>query len=114
MTGIGAGLAGLSVAQKLTRIGIAVAILAALVGLVFLYGASKYDAGHDKGVLETDAKWESAVAELRAQAQRSATQADDRAVARLEEFEQQAEDDRKAVENANQNGTSPLDALFGG
>lgn len=114
MTGLGAGLAGLSIAQKLTRAGVAVAILIAVVGGVLLWGNSKYRAGHDDGVTQTDAKWEEAAAKLREQAVQSATRADDAAVERLEQFEQQAEDDRKAVEDAKRDGSSPLDALFGG
>lgn len=113
MSGIGVGLAGLTIAQKLTRIGIVVAIFAALIGGVLLWGNSKYRAGHDDGVTQTEAKYEAAKQKLREEAEASASKADDKALERLEQHEAQVENDRKAVEDANANGTSPLDAIFG-
>lgn len=114
MAGLGLGLAGLSMAQKATRIGIVVLAVLLLVGFIWwridAYGDSRYDAG----VADTDAKWQQASQKLKDEAAKSATRADDRAAKRLDEFVEQAEDDRKAVEDANANGTSPLDALFGG
>lgn len=74
------------------------------------YGNSRYKAG----VSDTDAKWEEASANLRADAAASATKADDAAVKRLEEHVAQASEDAAAVEKAKAEGRSPLDALFGG
>lgn len=74
------------------------------------YGDRRYNAG----VTDTDAKWQEAADKLKEEAAASATRADDKAVERLEQFEQQAEDDRKAVQDAIEEGSSPLDALFGG
>lgn len=114
MTAIGTGFAALNMTQKLTRIGIGVAIVLALVGLVLLYGHSQYQRGHDKGVADVDAQWAAADAKLKAEAAQSATRADDAAAERVEQHRIQAEDDRKAVEDAKAKGDSPLDALFGG
>lgn len=74
------------------------------------FGNSRYD----EGVAATDAKWEEASARLKAQAEQSATRADDAAAVRLEEFETQVEDERKALDEAQRTGSSPLDVLFGG
>ena len=114
MTGIGLGLAGLSQAQKLTRIGIAVLVLVLfvlfVVWLIRDYGNSREQEGVDK----ERAAWVEAGEKLKKEAATSATKADDKAVARLEEYKEQADEDRQAVEAAVENGTSPLDALFGG
>lgn len=88
--------------------------LALLIGGVALWGKSKYNAGHDAGVVETDAKWQAASDKLKEEAKASATKADDKAVARLEERVAQAEEDQEKVDAAEKAGTSPLDALFGG
>jgi hypothetical protein len=113
MSGIGTGIAALSMSQKLIRVGIAVALLLAVVGAILLWGHSKYKAGHEAGVTETDAAWQKASDELMREAGKSATKADDRAVAAFEEHKEQITEDRKAVEDAQRNGSSPLDALFG-
>lgn len=114
MTGIGTGLAALSASQKLMRVGIAIGLLLLVIGAIALWGRSKYNAGHKDGVTETDAAWQKASDELMRKAGESATKADDRAIAALEEHKEQIDEDRKAVEQAQREGTSPLDALFGG
>jgi hypothetical protein len=88
--------------------------IALLVGGIAAWGHSKYKAGHKAGVEEVDAQWAAATKKLEAQAAQSATRADDAAAKRAEEFKTQADSDRKAVEDAEANGSSPLDALFGG
>ena len=88
--------------------------LALLIAAVVAWGNSKYRAGHDDGVTETDAKWIAASEKLKADAAKSATQADDRAAERLAYYIADANADAAAVEKAKAEGTSPLDALFGG
>lgn len=88
--------------------------LALLVAGVMAWGNSKYRAGHEDGVAETDAKWQAASAKLKQDAAASATRADDAAVKRLEEHVSQAQEDQERLNEASRNGTSPLDALFGG
>ena len=78
--------------------------------LVNAYGNARYDAG----VKDTDAKWEEASNRLKEKAAQSATRADDAAAIRLEEYREQVEDERAAVAKAQAEGSSPLDALFGG
>lgn len=113
MSGIGTGIAALSASQKLMRIGVAVGLLLLVIGGILFWGHSKYKAGHEAGVTETDAAWKKASDELMREAGKSATKADDRAVAALEEHKEQIDEERKAVEAAKQDGSSPLDVLFG-
>jgi membrane protein involved in colicin uptake len=95
-------------------------IVGPLVALAILFGAvagwshHQYSKGHEAGVTETDAQWAAADKKLHDQAALSATHADDAAAKRSEEFRQQAADDRKAVQDAEAKGESPLDSLFGG
>lgn len=95
-------------------------IVGPLVALALLAGAftgwshHQYNKGHKAGVDEVDAQWAAATKKLEAQAAQSATRADDGAAKRAAEFKDQADSDRKAVDDANKNGSSPLDALFGG
>lgn len=88
--------------------------LALLVGAVAAWSHHQYSKGHKAGVAETDAAYKAASDKLKADAAASATKADDKAVVRLEEYQAQAKEDQEKVDEANRNGTSPLDALFGG
>lgn len=114
MSGLGLGLAGLTQAQKLMRIGIGV--LVAVLFVLFVvwmirdYGNSREQEGVDK----ERAAWVEAGEKLKKEAAKSATKADDRAADRLEEYKEQIDEDQRAVDQAVENGTSPLDALFGG
>ena len=90
-------------------------IAAALVIAALLaWGNSKYRAGREDGIEETDRKWQAASDKLKQEAAASATRADDAAVKRLETHVEQAQEDQEKLDEANRNGTSPLDALFGG
>lgn len=114
MSGIGIGLAGLSQAQKLTRIGLALLLVVVFV-LLIAWMISKYGDGREQdGVDKERAAWVEAGEKLKEEAAKSATKADDKAVARLEDYKEQIDEDRKAVEAAVENGTSPLDSLFSG
>jgi hypothetical protein len=95
-------------------------IVGPIVLLALLFGAwkldrrSQYNKGERAGIEATDAKWEAASQKLKEQAAASATKADDAAVKRLEEHVEQANADQEKVDAAKREGTSPLDALFGG
>jgi hypothetical protein len=91
-----------------------IVLLLAVFGGIKAWGNSKYNAGEKAGIEATDAKWEAASAKLKEDAAKSATKADDAAVKRLEEHVEQANEDQEKVDEAVRNGTSPLDALFGG
>lgn len=86
--------------------------LALLLGGFALWSHHQYSKGYKAGGDYVDAQWQAADEKLRQQSAQSATRADDAAAKRAEEFHQQADSDRKAVEDAQANGTSPLDALF--
>lgn len=90
-----------------------IAALALLIGGVMAWGHSKYTAGHKAGVAETDAAYKAASDKMKADAAASASKADDKAVARLEDYQTQAKDDQVAVDKAKEEGRSPLDAIFG-
>lgn len=95
-------------------------IVGPLVALALLAAAfagwshHQYSKGHKDGVAEVDAQWAAATEKLKKQASESATRADDQAAKRAEDFKVQADSDRKAVEDAQANGSSPIDVLFGG
>lgn len=86
----------------------------ALIAGVLAWGSSKYHAGKRDGIEQTDAKWQAASDKLKAEAAKSATKADDAAVNRLQEYQTQAAEDQEKINEAQRNGSSPLDALFGG
>jgi hypothetical protein len=91
-----------------------IALAAALAAFLLWRALDSYgDRRYDQGVTDTDAKWEEASARLKAQAAQSATRADDAAAKRLDEFKTQVEDERKALDEAERTGSSPLDVLFG-
>jgi hypothetical protein len=91
-----------------------IVLLAVVIGGVAAWGKSKFNAGKREGVEQTDAKWIAASEELKRKAALSASKADDAAAARLVEEVQNQSVDAAAVEKAKAEGTSPLDALFGG
>jgi hypothetical protein len=74
------------------------------------YGHRKYN----EGVKANQAQVDKAVAKLKADAAASATKADDKAAERAAVAVEQQAADKEAIDEAERNGTSPLDALFGG
>jgi hypothetical protein len=89
-------------------------VIAVVIGL-FYWALSSY--GHRKfneGVAANQAQVDKALEQLKKDAQVSATKADDKAAARTEVFVEQHQADKEALDEAERNGTSPLDALFGG
>lgn len=114
MSGIGAGLAAVNFSSRWVKYGAIVLGVALVIGFLWwridAYGDRRFDAG----VATERGKWEEAEKKLRTEAAKSATRADDRAADRLAEHKEQIDEDRKAVDQAVRDGTSPLDALFGG
>lgn len=92
-------------------VALAVAIIA--FGVIRWHRGEINDA-YNRGVTDTDGKWIEASNRLKETAAQSATRADDAAAARLGEYKAQVEDEMKAIEAAKTEGSSPLDALFGG
>lgn len=106
---MGLGL-GKRVAQVIAYVAVPLLVLALLYWALDSYGDRRYR----DGVETTDAKWEEAGRRLKAQAARSATKADDAAAVRLDRFEAQVAKEQEKLDEAERNGTSPLDVLFGG
>lgn len=89
-------------------------LAALLLAGVMAWGSSKFKAGKEEGVAETHAVYKTASDKLVADAAKSASRADDAAAERFVEEMVEAKEDQAAVEKAKADGTSPLDALFGG
>jgi hypothetical protein len=88
---------------------------AALLLLLFWLWLDSYgDRRYTEGVSATDAKWEEASQRMRDEAANSATRADDAAANRLATHLNQVAEERNQIDAAAQNGSSPLDVLFGG
>lgn len=87
-----------------------IVLLLIVVGGVTAWGNSRYNAG----VSDTDQKWVQAGEKLKAKAGQSATKADDAATERQIDELIQAKEDQEKVDAAKREGSSPLDALFGG
>lgn len=114
MSGIGTGLMALNLSSKWVKYG--AVVLGVVLFCLFIwwrvdaYGDKRFDAG----VLNERSKWEAAEEKLRQEAAASATRADDAAAKRLEVHKEKIDADRQAVDQAVRDGSSPLDALFGG
>lgn len=89
-------------------------VLAVAAFLLYRVVDSWGDRRFDQGVALERGKWKEAEKRLHQEAAASATRADDAAAKRLEVHKEQVDADTKAVDEAVRNGTSPLDALFGG
>ena len=86
----------------------ALLIVGAWLALHF-YGNHRYN----EGVSAEDAKWASAAQQLKSDAANAANSADANAAANFANYVQQHSKDQEAVNAAEANGSSPLDALFG-
>jgi hypothetical protein len=74
------------------------------------YGHRKFN----EGAAANQAQVDKALKKLKVDAAASATKADDAAAKRAAENVEQVTADKEALDEADRNGTSPLDALFGG
>jgi hypothetical protein len=101
---------GQTFAKLIAYVGVPLLLLALLWWRVDAWGDRRYDAG----VEATDARWQKASDQLKAEAARSATQADDAAAQRFEERAEQVRDEQERLDEAERTGSSPLDVLFGG
>lgn len=104
---------GWGVPAKLAKpllIGVGVLLLVGSVCLsLHLYGQHRYG----EGVKDTDTKWQAAVQQLQKDAAKSATKADDAAATRVATHIEKAAKEQEAVKQAEAEGKSPLDVLFG-
>ena len=90
-------------------IGIIAAVLVIYLALD-AYGDARYKAGKS----DADAAWQAASNKLIEKAQNAGVEADAKAAAREADFAARVEDEKERIDAANENGTSPLDVLFGG
>ena len=88
---------------------------AVLIGIIAFYlvlnayGNSRYKAGK----ADADAAWVAASNKLIAQAQNSADKADKKQAAQAADFAAKQEAEKEKIANAQANGTSPFDVMFG-
>lgn len=87
-----------------------VLVVALVVGAIWWL---RHDAYRD-GVKDTDARWEEAGRRLEKQAERAAGRADSESEERVQEFNERQAREKERLDEAAENGTSPLDVLFGG
>jgi uncharacterized membrane-anchored protein YhcB (DUF1043 family) len=88
-------------------------VIGVICGLVWWALDSYGDRKFNEGVEANQAQVEKALEQLKTDAAESATKADDKAAERAAEHVEQQAADQEAIDEANRNGTSPLDALFG-
>lgn len=86
------------------------------IGVVLLIALAllwlRADAYQD-GVHATDAKWEAAQRKLERQAEEAAGRADSKAAERVEAQNDRVAREKEKIDEAERNGDSPLDVLFG-
>jgi hypothetical protein len=92
----------------LIRLGIGLGAILALLLALHLYGNARYRAG----VKDTDAAWHAAEEAMLARAAGAATAADRQAAANAANYAGQVAKEKEAINEAVDNGTSPLDGLF--
>lgn len=84
-------------------------IVLAAIAAVLWWGHHKYQQGVD----DTDAKWEEASAQLKAQAAAAATAAEKPSVQRQIAFAEQVAVEKEKLDEAQATGSSQFDVLFG-
>lgn len=102
---------GLSRRAAIGLLGLAAVGLALIIFTLTLhaYGDARYKAGKR----DADAAWVEAGNRLVEKAHKSADKADVAAAARVEDFTAQQEAEKQRIENAQANGTSAFDVMFG-
>jgi len=93
----------------LIKIGGALAIVGALITAVLLWGNSR----ENDGVEKTDRKWEEAGELLEKQAAESAKKADDESAERVAEHQDKLKKEKELLDEADRDGSSPFDVIFG-
>lgn len=88
----------------------AVLLLLAFYVALDRYGDARFKAGHE----QADKEWQEASARLVEKAHKSASKADAAAAARAEDFTAKVEAEKERIDAAVQEGSSPMDVLFGG
>lgn len=97
------------VAKLVAYVALPLLLLAAFYMLLDFYGDSRFR----EGKAAEKAAWEEAERKLLKKAGEAATKADKQAAARAAEHAATVADERKKIDAAVKEGSSPLDALFG-
>ena len=100
----------LGASERLARLLSIGLVILALIGAIWWLRADAYGDGERAA----DERWQEAGRKLERQAEASADRADDRAEIREAEFMEQVAEEKERIDEAERNGSSPLDALFGG
>ena len=101
---------GKRVAQVVGYVGIPLLTLVAIWWAITVYGNSRYDAG----VTDTDASWQEASNVLIDQAAAASNAADASAEDRATDYAANLTAEKEKIDEAQREGSSPLDVLFGG
>jgi hypothetical protein len=96
-------------AKIVAYVAIPLLILAAFYIALDAYGDSRYDAGK----AQADAEWKAASDKLVQKAQDAGTKADKAAAGRAADYAAKVEDEKERIDAAKEDGSSPMDVLFG-
>lgn len=94
--------------QLIAKIGAALLVVATIVGLILLYGNSRYNSG----VSDTDEKWAKASAKVEKKIQEATKIADNNAIKRVEVYTDMVREEKEKLDEAYSNNTSSFDVLF--
>jgi len=107
------GLLAPKLGQKAATVVSYIIVIGVILGLFYWaltsYGHRKYQ----EGAAANQAQVDKALKQLKDDAHASATKADDKAAERAAAAVEQQKADKEALDEAERNGTSPLDVLFG-
>lgn len=87
----------------------AVLLIVAFYMLLDAYGDARFDAGKAKA----DAEWQAAQDKLIAEAAKAGTEADRAAAGRAADYAAKVADEKERIDKAVEEGSSPIDVLFG-
>jgi len=91
------------------------ALGAVLLVLAFVVALNRYgDAKFDAGKAQADAEWKAASDKLIQKAQAAEGKANEEAAGRAADFALKVEDEKEKIREAQQNGSSTFDVMFGG
>jgi hypothetical protein len=103
----------LGLAEKTAKLVAYIAIPLLILGAFYLALDAYGDARYGKGKSDTDAAWKAASDKTVAKAATEGRKADQMAGARAIEYAAKVEEEKEKIDAAIEDGSSPLDVLFG-